>query len=169
MAKIILATQKSLQELQKAASQLIKKKKKSKGMKSLSKSKFGIGWAVFRDPATGMYLICQRSPTSNNAGQWGWPGGGVDEGETHAVAVRREVSEEIGVTISLRDLKPIIGDDDTNTTWFEVFQKIKPKLTEEVSAYKWVYPYDLDEYPLHKSVRHYFRALANHTGKKPQA
>lgn len=129
---------------------------------SLSKSKFGTGWAVFRDPANGKYLLCERSPTSNNAGQWGFPGGGVDEGESHAVATRRECKEEIGVDVPLRSFKPIIGEDETNTTWYEVFLKITPKLTEEVSAYRWVYPYDLDEYDLHKSVRNYFKALRKH-------
>jgi 8-oxo-dGTP pyrophosphatase MutT (NUDIX family) len=134
----------------------------SKGMKAIAKSKFGTSWAVFRDPANAKYLICRRSPTSNNAGQWGFPGGGVDEGESHAVACRRETSEEIKVDIALKMFHPVMSEDETNTIWFEVFQKVAPKKTEEVDMYKWVFPYELDQYDLHKSVRNYFKSLRNH-------
>lgn len=157
MAKIILATQKSLQTLQQLATELTKKK--AKDMKSLSKSKFGTAWAVIRDPNNGKYLICRRGPTANNAGQWGFAGGGVDEGESHQQGCRRETKEEILVDLPLKMFHAVMSEDETDTVWFEVFQKVSPKKTEEVDAYAWVYPYQMDEYHIHKSVRNYFKRL----------
>jgi 8-oxo-dGTP pyrophosphatase MutT (NUDIX family) len=37
---------------------------------------------------------------SSNVGDYKFPGGGVDEGESHAQALRREVSEECGATVT---------------------------------------------------------------------
>lgn len=129
---------------------------------SLSKSEHGTAWGVFRDPANGFYLLTERSPTSNNAGQWGFTGGGVDDGESHVVALRRETKEEILVDVPLSAFKPIISETETNTTWFEAFLKVKPKKTAEVSNFAWVPFYDLEDYNLHKSVRNYFKMMHKH-------
>lgn len=136
---------------------------KNKIQISLSKSKLGTAWAVIRDPANGKYLICRRAATANNAGQWGFPGGGVDEGESHKQAVRRETKEEILVTLPLSAFHEVIAQDKGITTiWFEVFQKVSGKKTKEVDAFAWVYPHELDEYHLHKSVRHYFKTMSSY-------
>lgn len=137
--------------------------KLTKMMKALAKSKFGTAWGVFRDPATAKYLLCRRASGTNNAGQWGFPGGGVDEGESHKVAVKRETKEEILVDVPLSKFHPVMSQDKTNSVWFEIFLKITGKKTEEVDAFVWVFPYEMDEYDLHKSVRHYFKMLRGQT------
>ena len=124
-----------------------------------AKSIHGTAWMVPRDPATGKYLLCKRAPGTNNEGQWGFPGGGVDEGEHHDVAAAREGYEEIGVHVSVDDLHLTAHSEDTMVLWFEVFKRIKPKVSAEVSAFRWVSPIDFDEYKLHKSVKDYFKAL----------
>lgn len=130
-------------------------------LKSESKSKHGTAWAVIRDPATARYLLTRRAKGSNNAGQWGFPGGGVDAGESEVEALVRECSEEMGVTLSATDLHAVMSREDTDTVWFEMFRKVKGVKTAEIDSYKWVYPWELDQYNLHKSVRHYFKALTN--------
>lgn len=50
--------------------------------------------AVVLDPDDRILLVRFEFP---NAGLWGTPGGGVDEGETHEQAIRRELAEEIGL------------------------------------------------------------------------
>jgi 8-oxo-dGTP pyrophosphatase MutT (NUDIX family) len=133
--------------------------KKIKIMVSQSKSKFGTAWAVIRDPSNGKYLICRRGPTANNAGQWGFPGGGVDEGEMHIEACARETWEEIQVRLAVKNFHAVAHSPDSAVIWFEVFKLVQPKATEEVDQFKWVHPYDLYKYTLHKSIKDYFKAL----------
>lgn len=124
-----------------------------------AKSANGTVWAVIRNPATGEYLLGLRGPSTNNANQWGFPGGGIDDGESFETALLREVEEEIQVTLSEKELHIVIQDEPTMSTWFEVFSKVKPAKTQEVVKFKWVHPHDMDSLPLHKSVRGYFAAL----------
>jgi len=49
--------------------------------------------AILRN-ARGLILICERLGV---AGAWQFPQGGIDDGETAEVALRRELREEIGV------------------------------------------------------------------------
>lgn len=53
----------------------------------------------------GRFLICQRSKTSSHAGCWEFPGGKRNPGELWQACLRREVKEELGV--SIRDLKEL--------------------------------------------------------------
>lgn len=134
-------------------------KQKIKLQVSVSKSIHGTAWVVARDPATGKYLICRRAKGTNNSGQWGFPGGGVDEGEKHDQAAARETFEEIKVRVTINDLHYVVHSDDTQVLWFELFKKINPKATEEVDAFEWVTPTEMQGFKLHKSVKDYFKAL----------
>jgi len=49
--------------------------------------------------AAGRFLLTTRPPGKAYAGYWEFPGGKVEAGETVAEALRRELQEEIGVTI----------------------------------------------------------------------
>ncbi len=50
-------------------------------------------------------LACQRSPERSLAGKWEFPGGKIEPGESAEVALKREILEELEVTISI--LKPL--------------------------------------------------------------
>jgi len=43
----------------------------------------------------GRYLVCRRPDDKRHGGLWEFPGGKVDQGETRADAVRRELAEEL--------------------------------------------------------------------------
>ncbi|MDT7929232.1 NUDIX domain-containing protein [Tepidimonas sp.] len=49
--------------------------------------------------AEGRFLLTTRPPGKAYAGYWEFPGGKVEPGETVAQALRRELQEEIGVTV----------------------------------------------------------------------
>lgn len=46
-------------------------------------------------------LIAQRAKPAELAGQWELPGGKVADGESEAEALRRELNEELGITVTV--------------------------------------------------------------------
>jgi 8-oxo-dGTP diphosphatase len=55
----------------------------------------------------GHVLMAQRPAHKHLGGKWEFPGGKVEPGETHAMALHRELQEELGCTVEiLRALTP---------------------------------------------------------------
>lgn len=54
--------------------------------------------------AEGHYLLTTRPPGKAYAGYWEFPGGKLEAGETVEQALRRELEEEIGITIAAAPL-----------------------------------------------------------------
>ena len=69
-----------------------------------------VGAAIVRD---GRVLAARRTAPASAAGRWEFPGGKVEDGETDAGSLVREVEEELGVRVTvetwLRGEQPI-GD-----------------------------------------------------------
>lgn len=60
----------------------------------------------------GELLFCRMDPNRGVfPGEWGFPGGGMEQGETVEDALRREIREEIGIEID--NLRPVFFKDAT--------------------------------------------------------
>ncbi len=56
--------------------------------------------------ADGRVLVAQRPAGKHLAGQWEFPGGKIDAGETPETALVRELAEELGVDVAASCLAP---------------------------------------------------------------
>ncbi len=69
-----------------------------------SPTRLVVAAAILDDPARPRrVLAARRSGPAELAGRWEFPGGKVDPGETCEAALAREITEELGVAIELRD------------------------------------------------------------------
>ena len=67
-------------------------------------------------------LVQQRTPGRSCAGQWEFPGGKVEAGESPRRALQREIREELGIeTLSARPLLALPFDYPHARVWLEVF------------------------------------------------
>ena len=95
----------------------------------------------FYSAQTERFLYLLRTDYKN-PGNWGIPGGKIDDGETLLEGLERECIEEIGYFPSLAKLIPIqkfVNRDFTYHTFFcEVETEFIPTLNEEHCGYAWV-------------------------------
>lgn len=90
---------------------------------------------------TKRYLYLLRTD-SKNPGNWGIPGGKIEEGETLFEGIARECEEEISFFPNKAKLIPIqkfVNHSFTYHTFFcEVEQEFSPQLNDEHCGYAWV-------------------------------
>jgi nucleoside triphosphatase len=122
----------------------------------------------------GEYLIC-RMPEGRGVfpGEWGLPGGGIEPGETVEEALRREILEEVG--LSLRRVEPLFFADGTYVKTFPggeerplymVFllfrclaEEGEVRLNPEFDAAAWVPADQLSRYRLNRATAGTFARL----------
>jgi 8-oxo-dGTP diphosphatase len=102
--------------------------------------------AVFRE---GRALIIRRARMPL-LGHFSLPGGGVEVGETLAVALARELMEEVGIEAEIlafnRHVEAIFHEGDRVRTHFVIASFVarwtrgEPRLSEEVDEVAWVDP-----------------------------
>jgi len=100
---------------------------------------------LLRAPS-GAILLLKRSTEGDAAGQWAFPGGKQEDGETLETCAIRETLEETGYNIGAVDsvLMRRIKDGTDYTTYVKnVDDEFTPMLNNEHVAYVWIKPSDL--------------------------
>jgi len=70
------------------------------------------------DEGRACFLLTRRAATlRRHAGQWALPGGGIDPGEDLETAARRELLEEVGLSIDAAELLGRLDDYPTRSGW----------------------------------------------------
>lgn len=97
----------------------------------------------------GRVLVQQRPPGKPMAGLWEFPGGKVDPGETPELALRRELSEELGLAIDQSCLAPAVfaseslGDRHLVLLLYVLRKWPGAPVPHHASALKWLRPVEL--------------------------
>lgn len=102
-------------------------------------------------------LVCQRPHEKRHGGLWEFPGGKCKPGESIALAVRRELREELGVEVIE------VGDEefaihDPRSPYLIIFARVRivgePTCHEHIGL-RWGRPSELALLPLAPSDRQY--------------
>lgn len=100
-------------------------------------------------------ILLMRRKGQDHNGEWGFPAGGIEKGETPEVAARRETEEETGHHYDgpMAPLTHRSRDGVDFTTFVAHIQPFIPKLNDEHSAHQWVTSDEAKEMDLHPGVR----------------
>ena len=99
----------------------------------------------------GRYLITQRRPTAVLPLLWEFPGGRVEDSETDAAALKREVKHRLGVEIEAGQLISFVSHPYekyvVDLYLYECHIVGGDLASLAVHAYKWVTSAEFDQYP----------------------
>ena len=113
----------------------------------------------------GRILICQRHHTDSYGLQWEFPGGKVDDGERPSESLRRELTEELGITAEIGEefyrVRHRYPDRFVEVVFFHVpafHGEVRNQVFETVA---WVSPGHLPNYPFLQADREIVQRIAH--------
>ena len=107
------------------------------------------------------FLLCQRPDHKRHGGMWEFPGGKLHDGEDYEAAVRRELSEELALTVeSVGEVLAAIADPDSEfVIHFLPVVASGQAQSEEHSEVRWVVPSETEDMELAPADREFARML----------
>ena len=117
----------------------------------------------------GAYLITQRRPGASLPLLWEFPGGRVEEGESDADALKRELREEMELDVEVRER--VVHTEHAYTDYDLDFRTYRCEIVAGepkhvgVHDHRWVAPADLDR----KRIAPPGRPVARHARVEPTA
>lgn len=100
----------------------------------------------------GRYFIAQRPQDKQLGGLWEFPGGKVEQGETHAEALKREMMEEFDAEITVGEFivstENIIDNRTIVLHFYKSYLKVDRLTPLEHEATAWLSTDELEEYSL---------------------
>lgn len=111
----------------------------------------------------GRVLIAQRRPDDARGGQWEFPGGKIDPGETPQACLQRELHEELGIIADIHNLFAInthdYGDRIIELAAYTARIRSGDITLHEHSAARWVTLDQLQQFDLCEADRPFVETL----------
>ena len=97
----------------------------------------------------GLILIGRRCPDDSYGGLWEFPGGKIEQGETDAECLRREIREELGLDAVVGELIHVNHASPTFelAVYHASLSEGEPVLTEH-DEFRWVTPAQLRDFKM---------------------
>ena len=118
---------------------------------------------IFRD---GKLLITQRPDGGHLAGLWEFPGGKCESGETLPECLQRELHEELGVVVNVREcvenLEHAYPEKTVQLSFFRCTLVMGEPAGQEGQALAWVTLEELGKYEFPEADERLLEALGNH-------
>jgi len=135
----------------------------------------GVGVVILK----GDKVLLVRRGKEPGRGRWGLPGGAVELGETMAQAAEREVDEECGVEIEIRDvievIDRIISDGDGQIRYHYILidllaehRRGDPIASSDAAEVRWVLEKELDQLKLSPATSRVIRKGLRMAATEPQ-
>ena len=100
--------------------------------------------------AEGRYLVTQRRASAVLPNLWEFPGGKVEAGETDADALKREITERLGVEVEVAQMISYVGHPyehyNVDLYLYECRLLTDGLHTRGVQAFRWIRSDEFDDY-----------------------